>query len=504
MPNPWDEYKSNQTSGPYPWDEYAQPEVETAPVQQQAEQPTQPEMGIGEQLMRQLGLTARYIPQGLANTAGIVTNPITYGLNKLTGSNNPGIPQEVERLLDAAGLPKPETWLEGIVGSATEGVAGAGGTVGLANKAAGYSAPYITKALTALPITQAGASAGSAAAGKVAQEQGYGVPVQIASGIVGGFAGGNLAGAGARVARLEPALTPKPKAPTAQDLRNKASAEYQHAKQLGGTLTPKAMDKFLDGINDIQVKDDIARQLGGKDFVAENLPVLEKMRGQPMTLQRATDIDQRLTELMDAETMFGKPTQNGRQILQMQNKLRETIENAGLDDVIGGTEGFDAIKNGRKLWQQSAKLRDVEAIIQRAQGMEQPATGLRTGFRTLLNNPNRMRGYTAEEKAAIKAASETGTVGNLFRAFGSGLVPIASGITGAAGGPVGAALAGASGFAVQQASKAIGANMQLSRAKAVEQLLSQLTPKQVNELPPETLARIMGSAIGQNQIAGNK
>jgi hypothetical protein len=224
-----------------------------------------------------------------------------------------------------------------------------------------------------------------------------------------------------------------------------------------------------------------------------------------MSLADAETVDQYLTEVINSPSMLnmGRPTSEGLRFIKMQDSLRDVIDNIKPQDTIGGVQGFDALLNARKTWAQSARLRDIEAIIQKAQGMEQPATGIRTGMRTLLNNPNRIRGFSPSEVRAIKEASQTGLIGNGFRAFGSGLLPlVTAGVGGTSGfsaaGPVGSAagtlLAGAAGYGIQQASKAAGVANQMRRA---ERVIDTIATGQKRD--PQMLARILGTAIGTSQ-----
>ena len=86
---------------------------------------------------RQLGLTARYGFEGVANTAQIVTEPlrqfITDPLARAFGGKGGRPLGEAATLLaDRLGLPAPEGANERVVGDATRLVAGAGGLGGAA------------------------------------------------------------------------------------------------------------------------------------------------------------------------------------------------------------------------------------------------------------------------------------------------------------------------------------------------------------------------------------
>lgn len=501
MPNPWEKYqqpKSDTASGP--WAKYQA--VVPAAVAPSVQPEATPQRSMGQEAMRQLGLTGRYLAEGAMSVPAMIADPLANVVNYATGQNVPLPSQKFSDTLTQLGLPKPEGNLEELVGAGTKALAGAGAMAGAgqmmtaAPTAAKSVMAGIAQQLAAAPVTQGASALGSAASGELARQAGAGPLGQLAANIAGGLAGGSIGG------RISGEMPKTPQRLTADEIRQKSSETYQRAEQLGGVLKPETTDRFLDDIATIRPKDEVARQLGARDFIAENSDVFESMRGQPMTLDRATAIDQRLTELLDNETLLGKPTQNGRQILLAQQKLRDIIDNAMPDDVIGSTQGFYALKDARRLWSQQSKMRTVEAIIQRAQGMEQPATGIRTGFRTLLNNPNRLRGFSPQEVDAIKKASQTGITGNLFRAFGSGLVPIGAGVAGAAGGPIGAMASGIAGYGIQQGSKAIGQAMQNARAENVAKLISDSVRQNNSGLVPTDpvrLSQLLGIAIGANQ-----
>jgi len=183
-----------------------------------AEQPAAVEAGSALRgIPRQLGLTARYGMEGLAQGLEIgtepirrlIVNPIARGL---------GLP-EVGRLsetaakgADAAGLPTPQGANERVVGDAARLVAGAGGLAGGA-RALSSGATGLVKAgadvLAANPGQQALAAAGSGLAGGAVREAGGSPVEQAVASMAGGIATPALfnAGKGAADSAKRP-LTP--------------------------------------------------------------------------------------------------------------------------------------------------------------------------------------------------------------------------------------------------------------------------------------------------------
>ncbi|MCP5263640.1 MAG: hypothetical protein H6929_20005 [Rhodoferax sp.] len=178
----------------------------------------------------QLGLTARYGLEGVANAAQIVTEPIRYLQDKLTPERAPSMSQLVtgerppksmplgvlaSQFADKIGLPSPQGANERVIGDATRLVAGAGGLGAVARTAtsapglAGKTAEYLSSSMG----QQLGAAAGAGLAGGASREADGSALTQAALSLAGGVAGGlgvraaNVVGqrGGAVVRSLQPA-----------------------------------------------------------------------------------------------------------------------------------------------------------------------------------------------------------------------------------------------------------------------------------------------------------
>lgn len=178
-----------------------------------------------------------------------------------------------------------------------------------------------------------------------------------------------------------------------------------------------------------------------------------------------------------------------KQIANHENELKnlqKQYSSVAESDLITGREGFNSLKEARKLWSQAAKLRDIEKIITRAEMSDNPATAIKTGFRTLYNNPARMRGFTADEKKLIKSAAESGIITDSLRTMGSRLIPIGSAISG--GGLTGTVAA----QAATMASRGAAAKIQLMKAQKIADAIATRElkiPKNIGN--KETLKRAL-------------
>lgn len=180
MANAFDKFDVADNSNPF--DKFDQETAPAPTIGQQAE-------AAVKDIPRQLGLAARYGLQGLASTAGIVTDPLAYLTNKALGTHLQPLRNATEQALDSAGLPQPQTADERTVGQASELLAGTGGMIG---GAAGLAkqipklAPAMS-ALTSRPGLQASSAIGSGLAGGEAKEIGANPWTQGAASLIGGL-----------------------------------------------------------------------------------------------------------------------------------------------------------------------------------------------------------------------------------------------------------------------------------------------------------------------------
>lgn len=268
--------------------------------------------------------------------------------------------------------------------------------------------------------------------------------------------------------------------PRSEEIRAKSSELYKLADQQGGVLKPSFMDNFIAKVSSKQPQTSLGKAMEGQSPVVDMIDALQPFKGQPLTLEAAREADEILGDLAYKNIdKFGKLDRTGHHFLDMQTTLRDMIDTAAPSSFIGGEQGFQTVKEARKYWAAQMRMRDVERIIDNAQYFEQPSTAIKTGFRTLLRNGDRLKGYTGKEVAAMKKAATTGIVPGLFKMAGSGLVPIAAGSAGVATGGALGGLAAVPAYAVQQGAKTVANSMQLSRANAVSREIAKrvMTPQ---------------------------
>lgn len=327
--------------------------------------------------------------------------------------------------------------------------------------------------------------------------------------LTGGAIGATAGAIGAPLLRkANEALGTKSVIPNSEQLRKQASELYKLADSQGGVLKPEVTNQFVDDLNALRPQSEMGKLVSGDTPFTKIIDNFNAIKNKPMTLQDAQELDEALGDAIDGFTELGKLTKQGKKLFDVQTALRNNIMDATEEMTIGGKRGFDTWKQGQKLWATSRKLNDIERIINRSEMMENPATAIKSGFRTLLNNPQRLRGYSKTEIEAMKEAVNTGFVTDTLKGiFGSRLMGV---IGGAAHGP----LTGVAGAITSAASRGLAEKVQVGKAiKAAEMVATQgkgqvVNPlvtadklKQIMKLPPkqakEALKQLEKSKSGQ-------
>lgn len=390
---------------------------------------TSNDASMGEQLARQLGLTGRYMIEGagslatgvgdLANT-GI--NKLSEGLNKYAGTNIPslGMPSEdLSNALTKVGYPSPESGIEKGVATASKLAAGL------------------------MPMGESLVSTGKQAIDNIGE------------------------------------IMNKPNFPTTSDAAKKVASQfYTEATNTGGVLKPEITNEFINKIEKLAPQTIQGKAFAGETQLTKLVERAQALRGQPLSLPAIQEIDEHLGNLIDDQYTIKGLSKEGKQFLDLQKTLRNTVHDAGPIDIVGGTGGFDALRDGRKAWSQASKMQDIERIQLRASQSDNPATTIKAGVRTLLSNASKTRGWTDQEIAALKAAGDRGALGGTLHVFGSRLMPFAGTMIGeSVGGLPGAAIGAALGHGGSTVLRNAASSLQGKRLSNVLKTMGKGVPK---------------------------
>lgn len=162
-----------------------------------------------------------------------------------------------------------------------------------------------------------------------------------------------------------------------------------------------------------------------KDYVS----VIERMKEKAQAGMTLGQIHNQRKLLRDVETknyLNNKPVADvARQAIDAMDEALETAKQKGGSKE--GSEGVQGMQNGIAKWAEARKFETVANIINKSQG---DPNKLKNAFKALLNNKKQMRGFTTEERALIKAASENTGAESLMSTAGKMGIGINKGVSG--------------------------------------------------------------------------
>lgn len=341
---------------------------------------------------RQLGLTARYGVEGLANTAQIVTEPLRYVQDKLTpgAANTKPLGMVASQFADRLGLPSPRDANERVVGDATRLLAGAGGVVRGAQAASNAVSGVAQKVLTSMaanPTAQLTAAAGGGLAGGSSREAGGTSGQQAFSALLGTVAGGLTPGAINSVAQRITAMRSTP-------------------LQLDGKITLALKDA---GIDFAQLPKNIQASL--RADVRQAMATGDEIN--PDALRR----------LADFRATNTTPTRGALTLDPVQISKEQNLAKMGANSADGGLQGLARVQN-----QNNAQLIDNLNRLGAAQGNVDDAglmvTSTITGRQQGLRNAEQAAWDAAKASPAYKQPISAGVISDVNQALDDeGLMP---------------------------------------------------------------------------------
>lgn len=293
--------------------------------------------------------------------------------------------------------------------------------------------------------------------------------MEAGSRMVGSMLGPGAAMKGLRALKI-PVPAPKlPAAPTRDELRAASAANYKAVDNAGVIIGKDSWNKFAD---------DLKASLADKGLDAGLHPDatsafkrIDAERGNNITLKGA-EILRRVA--LDA-TKAQKPA-DAEKAGVILNHLDDYMDNIPDAELVGGDSSkIPLLKDARDTWKRMRKSDDLQALVDRADtraaSMNQSKDqAIKTEFRQLAMNANRMKRFDKTEQALIKSVAGGGVGLNALREMARfsprGPVGAMSGM--AATGTMG--LGGAVLPAVGEASRAAASAITARRAqRAIEQ-----------------------------------
>lgn len=450
---------------------------------------------------RQLGLTARYGLEGLADAAGIVTEPIRHGLN--VGLRAAGIDEArplgemASKAADYVGLPQPETATERVVGDASRLMAGVGGIGGASNLAARGltgTGQAVAQQMGAGMGQQVAGAAGAGLGAGATREAGFGEGAQLAAALGGGLLASSAVGRAGRASSK-----PRGMSADTKNLQDRARSLYEQAESRGVRAEPAQTSQLGSDMRNLAAAEGLITPSGalvdGYPKLGGVMRMLDEYAGQEMTGRQMQSIRRLLSNAA------GSPDRAESRIGTMMIRAFDDFTAPLAPELAEARNLYAASMRGRQL----ETLREVaenRASQYSQSGLE---NALRAEYRKLSNRISRgqERGWTPEQVEAINRVGRGTAPANIAR-MGGKLAPtgvVSAGFSGgvpfmignAIGGPaVGAAAAGGTlgiGALSRNAATAL-----TSRNAAIAEALARGMPLTSQATP--TLTNPMGALYG--------
>jgi len=299
--------------------------------------------------------------------------------------------------------------------------------------------------------------------------------------LVGGLAAplaiaGSVAGAKTLADKAQQASLKNTATPSIDELKTAAREVYNEIDSLGAVVDSSRITGLTRDLSTTIRGEGFNKRIHPK--VAAALDEFEKVKG---TNQPISNLDT-LRKVARSAASSIEPDE-ARLGSIMVSKVDDFLDNLDQSALVGGNadEVGRKFKNARQLWQRARKGDDIEYAFERAKNQASGfENGLRTQFRSILNNKKKMRGYTAEEKAAMEQVVRGGGLENTAKAigkFGFSEGQATSMLMGSLGVAGGAAVGGSAGAVavplIGQVSKNLAQKLTRNNAELVSQIVRQ-------------------------------
>jgi hypothetical protein len=385
-------------------------EADNQPVAKPTTQPTaQPvaetpkEQGLGDAIMRQLGLATRAVVTGASAPANIVTDFLSGAYNvgaNILGSEKraPYLSKEQSKGLTQIGLPEPQTTAERAAQAGMQGLVSAGGMAATAPKTI-----FGSDLVRQLPAATTAPMVAQPVAEVTKEITGSDLAATIAALGVSGAVGKTTGDVAGRIASGKQPTT------TMADVQQKASRAYTKVSDQGIELS---------GQNATSLVDKVKARLDAVDYIPENAaPVSNILKKYENIIQRGNvsfDNVEQMRRL--ANNLKSDPDKNIRRLAnEMVDTIDDHVATLSPKDVVSGAGGIDTavktIMEARKDFRNLSRATTLQNVLDIAETRALNPTAseselIRQGFITLASNKSKMNLFSKDEQNAIKAVAK--------------------------------------------------------------------------------------------------
>lgn len=216
----------------------------------------------------------------------------------------------------------------------------------------------------------------------------------------------------------------KAKVPLASDIKAQASQLYKQIDDAGVVIKSDPYNEFVNNVKStVGTKVREARNPKIVDVFKE----LDEARDAPITLQKMQDLRESISKLKMASEKSDREFSG--QIVEQLDDFVEKLDSTKLvAPAKGDVEAIKLVPQARNLWKQARKSELLDEVYRKA-GIKATdpyddvavSTKLRSAFKDLAVNKDKLRGFTKEEVQAIEQAAKGGRIENALRSFGQGV-----------------------------------------------------------------------------------
>lgn len=203
-------------------------------------------------------------------------------------------------------------------------------------------------------------------------------------------------------------------APTIEGLKSASRGVYKEIDDLGVTLNPGSVTGLSNELGSVAKREGFNRKIHPK--VSAALEEFRKVKNRPQTL---TEIDtlRKITNSA-AKSLEPEEARLGRMLVEKIDDTLDNLKNANFANPSKADIGAK-YKDARQLWRRAKKSELLEDAFEKAKNQASGfENGIRTQFRSILNNSKKSKGFLPEELQAMKEVVRGGTAENITKAIG--------------------------------------------------------------------------------------
>lgn len=390
----------------------------------QTSEPTT-QRSFGQELGRQLGLTARGGVQGLADIAGLVLNPAANVVNLAAGKQvlQP-FSQATSNLLTAVGLPQPEGKLEEAVQAGVGAMSGVAGQAQIA-KQTPMAAEFTKDLLKQFSAAGTGGTAAKAAGDyttEVTQDPYAGFAAAL---VTGGIAGGFGSRAVDFTQSAKNYMTGKtPKTYSMNEIKDRAQAAYRSMEDQNIYVKQQSLNNNLFK----NIDDRLAEENFNPNVVDTHKPVaqvlnqIKEMGSNPFI--SFSKVEQMRSAMTDLKKSGDTATRRlaGAVVAEMDNYL-SSLGNKDVFSVQGDVKtALNNVKSARQDWRNLSRAETIEDALKYAEvSSDRPTSSkselIRSAMINLARDKRKMTVFSEAEQNAIRSVAKGGSLDTIFSMF---------------------------------------------------------------------------------------